>query len=152
MTIKKAFVELVEFLEANENKKVSTIMDTVRAMCEGKVQANTSIKDKDGNVVAIFCYYHKQWELVSETEYGKKASSATGLNTMCKVGTSLWTKQQRDARKASADILAKVAKGDVSINDIADLQNSIEADRVVIDTTNMPIGYTAEEIEARFAN
>ena len=112
MAIKKDFQELVAFLEANQNKKVQTILEQVLAMCS---QQNTVTfkKDEEGNVIEIFCYYHKRWESLAEHEYGKKASNkATGLNTMCKEGTRLWTKQQTTAKKAREQLLMRVAAGE----------------------------------------
>lgn len=112
MAIKKDFQVIVEFLEANQNKKVATIIEQLREMCS---QANTVAfkKDEDGNVTEVFCYYHKVWEKVSEHEYGKKASNkATGLNTMCKKGLNQWTKQQSTAKKAKEQLLARVASGE----------------------------------------
>lgn len=145
MTIKKAFVELIDFLEANENKKVSTIIEEAKLMCTSKTAQTTSIKDANDNVIAIFCYYHKQWELVDEVEYGSKASSATGLNSMCKVGTSLWTKAQRTAKQENADLLTKVGSGEVAVEDIAAEQAAIEHRRTTIDETNKPAGFESEQ-------
>lgn len=145
MTIKKAYVELVELLEANKGKKVSTILDDIIELCSSKTQGSTVIRDAEGNVIAIFCYYHKQWELLSSTPYGAKASSATGFNTMCKVGTSKWTKQQRLAKQANANILTDVAKGTIEPSDIVTLQADIEHNRKVIDQTDMPEGFASED-------
>ena len=112
MAIKKDYQLIVEFLEANQNKKVATILEQLREMCS---QSNTVTfkKDDEGNVTEVFCYYHKRWELVSEHEYGKKASNkATGLNTMCKVGYNQWTKQQSVAKKAKEQLLSRLANGE----------------------------------------
>lgn len=112
MAIKKDFQAIVEFLEANQNKKVASILEQLRDMCSAQ-NTVTFKKDADGNVTEVFCYYHKRWELVSEHEYGKKASNkATGLNTMCKVGLNQWTKQQSVAKKAKEQLLARVAAGE----------------------------------------
>lgn len=114
MAIKKDYVELVNFLETNKNKKVETILDLVREMCSQKVET-TFKKDENGNVTHVYCYYHKVWEDVSQVEYGKKASNkATGLNTMCKVGLNQWSKQQRVAQKEKNELLEKMAKGEVT--------------------------------------
>ena len=130
MAIKKDYQLIVEFLEANQNKKVATILEQLREMCS---QQNTVTfkKDADGNVTEVFCYYHKRWELVSEHEYGKKASNkATGLNTMCKVGYNQWTKQQAAAKKAKEQLLARVAAGEEL--DIGAELELIEAQRQLI--------------------
>lgn len=147
MAIKKAFEEIVALLENHKGSKVSSIMDQVYLLCEAKKIDSTHLCDKDGNIVAIFCYYHKQWELVSETPYGSKANSATKLNTMCKVGTSKWTKAQRDAAKAKAQMLEDVASGKVAPSDIVKLSEDIEAQRKTIDMTDAPKGYTLEEVQ-----
>lgn len=145
MNIKKPYVEVVEFIMANENKKVSSIIGEILLMCESKKQDSTVIKDSDGNIIAIFCWYHKQWELVKDVPYGAKANSTTGLNTMCKVGVSKWTKAQRDAKQALAELLTKVGKGEVEPTDIVKLQQDIEAKRLTIDETDKPIGFASEE-------
>ena len=126
---KKVFVELVELLEANANKKISTIMPQVMELVSSKVMAKTFVLDKDGEVFAIFCYYHKQWELVASTPYGKKASTATGLNSMCKAGTSSWTRQQRQAKMAKATLLDLVATGKVEPSTLPDKLALIEEAR-----------------------
>ena len=132
MAIKKDFQLIVEFLETNQNKKVATILEQLREMCS---QRNTVTfkKDAEGNVTEVFCYYHKRWELVSEHEYGKKASNkATGLNTMCKAGYNQWTKQQSAAKKAKEQLLARVAAGEEL--DIGVELELIEAQRQAIIT------------------
>lgn len=148
MSIKKSYVKLVELLEANKDKKVSSILEEVYSIAESKKQSSTSIVDSEGNVIAIYCYYHKQWELISETPYGSKANSKTGYNTMCKCGTSLWTKAQRDAKNAKAQLLEDVSSGKIQPSDILKLQDDIEAKRKTIDTTDMPKGHTLEEVES----
>ena len=145
MSIKKPYVELIEFLTANENKKVSTILEQVREMCESQKSTSTVLRDKDDNIIAIFCYYHKQWELVKDIPYGKKANTQTGLNTMCKVGVSKWTKAQKVAKDSKEELLEKVSIGEIEIGDIQKHQRDIEVQRVTIDTTDMPIGYSSEQ-------
>lgn len=132
VVIKKDFQELIAFLEANEKKSVKTILEQVREMCSAKAQV-TFKKDADGNVTHVFCYYHKVWEDVTVHEYGKKASNkATGLNTMCKVGLNQWTKQQREAKKAKDELLAKVASGEVPAERLTAELELIEAKRNAI--------------------
>lgn len=136
--IKKAYVEIVALLEANSNKKVSSVMPQILELVTksknsgGSETGKTFARDDEGNVVAIFCYYHKQWELVANVPYGKKASTASGLNTMCKEGVSAWTKQNREASKAKEELLAKVSIGEVKPEDIAEAQAEIDEQRKVI--------------------
>ena len=141
MTIKKQFVNLVEFLEANSNKKVSTIIDEIYAMAESKKRDTTVMKNDKGEVIAIFCYYHKQWEYLNEVEYGAKASSVSGFNTMCKIGVSKWTKAQANAKKAKEQVLDDVSNGVIDPSDIKARLEEVENERLLIDVTNMPIGY-----------
>lgn len=145
MNIKKPYVEIVEFLKTNENKKVSSIIGEILLMCESKKQDSTVIRDANEQVVAIYCWYHKQWEIVKDVPYGSKANSTSGYNTMCKVGVSKWTKSQRDAKTALANLLTQVGKGEIEPSDIVKLQQDIEAERNAIDTTDMPIGFASEE-------
>jgi len=145
MTIKKSYADIVEFLQANENKKVSSIMEEVLLMAESKKQSTTSLFNDDGSVFAIFCYYHKQWEIVEDVPYGSKANTATKLNTMCKVGNAKWTKKQRDAKNALTNLIDEVANGSIKPADIGDHKADIEHTRLTMDTTDMPIGYVDEE-------
>lgn len=145
MNIKKPYVELIELLEANKNAKVSSILEKVYLMAESKKQSNTYIKDANGRIIAIFCYYHKQWEILEHTEYGSKKGSTTGYNTMCKVGVSKWTKAQSTAKKAKEAILMGVSKGSIDPKDIINKMNDVEANRLKIDATDMPKGYASED-------
>lgn len=144
MTIKKAYQDIVTFLEANENVKVKSILDQVREMASAKVGAreggSTFIKDAQGNVVAVLDYYFKRWmPIVGEkaVEFGAKKSTSTGLNTMSKAGVSAWTKQQREARAAEADLLDKAAAGEIQPTEIAAKQAEIEEARKAIAATDL---------------
>lgn len=148
--VKKAFQPIVELLEANRDRKVSSVIDDVIALAASKARggqdAKNHIKDVEGNVVAICCYYFKRWmPLVGElaVEFGTKAGSATGLNSMCKEGVSNWSKQQRDAKKATEELLPKVASGEITAEDIPAYQADIEAIRSAIVDTEL--GFETQE-------
>ena len=115
-TIKKGFVELHKILVSNKDKKVSTIMDQLIEIMESQQRDRNHFEDEHG--LWVFCYYHKEWELVQQVEYGNKVNTATGLNSMCKVGTNQWTKQQRDFKKSKSELLNQVADGTLAIEDI----------------------------------
>ena len=137
MAIKKAYVDLIKFLEENQNSKVKTIMDGVIQLCSaksggGKGGAQTFIKNDAGEVTHIFCYYHKKWEAVADVEFGTKSTSPTGLSNMCKEGTSQWTKQFRASKKASEELLDKVSTGEIEPGDIAGIKADIETNRAQI--------------------
>lgn len=127
--VKKCYEEIAELLESSRNKKVNTIMPQLLELMKKKNNAsglaNTFIKDKDGNPVAIFCYYHKRFELISEVSYGSKKGTATGFNTMCKEGVSNWTKQQRIKKQSEAGLLTKIVSNELTTEEIPDAQTEI---------------------------
>lgn len=156
MNVKKQFADIIAVLEANPNKKVSSVMDEILALCSkksnGGSNGSTLYKNADGKVVAVFCYYHKKWELVADCEYGSKANTASGLNTMCKEGVSNWTKQQRLSKQAKAELLDKVAKGEVVVDNItAELERIDESTKAVVDREDGHGFATIEDLEALFA-
>ncbi|MEE8598408.1 MAG: hypothetical protein V3S69_02650 [Dehalococcoidales bacterium] len=149
-SVKKAFQPLIAFLQeaADAGKKVSSILEDAVAMCAPKQGggglASNVKKDDDGNVTHVMCYYHKMWEPVvgdEAVEYGSKANSASGLNSMCKEGTSQWTKQQRVAKKANEGLLVQVTEGTLLPEGIAGAQVEIEAARGAIVPREDGIGY-----------
>mgnify|MGYP003655829227 CR=1 FL=1 len=131
-TIKKDFVALIAFLEANKNKNVKTILEEAKLMCTKKTNDKTFELDEDGNVVRVYCYYHKCWEDVSIYTYGPKKNTASGLNTMCKEGVSQWTKQQRVAKQSKEALLTKLGTGELTVDDLPTEQALIEEVRVSI--------------------
>lgn len=153
MTIKKQFEELYALLEANKSKKVSTIMPEIIALMSSKSGGSdigkTFLKDDNGEVYAVFCYYHKKWELTSVAEYGTKTNTATGLNTMCKEGVSSWSKQQRAYKKRNEDLLQLIAIGELSSEDLPALLEQAELARKAIEVRNDEHGFdTVEQLTA----
>lgn len=140
MSIKKNYVELWTYLNKNKDKKVSELLSDIEIIVTSKKNNITIAYDDKGKAYAIFCYYHKQWELLSDVEYGKKASSKSGFNTMCKVGTNLWTKQQSTAKNAKAKLLSDVATSKVKPSDLPIRLNEIEDARNAISSKDMPKG------------
>jgi len=149
--IKKVYAEVVSFLEANKNKKVDTILADVIEMCAKRSAGGSegsTVHKVDGEVVAVYCYYHKQWELVAKVPYGKKANTSTGLNTMCKEGVSNWTKQQRLAKEAKAKLLEQVASGEVEASELTEKMAEIEESRkAIIGISGELASYCADSIE-----
>lgn len=134
-TIKVQYKEVIAFLEANKGKKVASILDEVKTLCEAKKggsNGQTFIRDEAGNVTKVFCYYHKKWEDISTVEFGVKKNTATGLNTMCKEGVSNWTKQQRIAKQEEAKLLDKLISGELSQEDLAAAREQIDFQRQTI--------------------
>ena len=123
-------------------------------MCSAKTSrgggASSFIKAADGAVVAILDYYFKRWmPLVGDdaVEFGAKKNTATGYNTMSKEGVSHWTKQQRVAKQANAELLTRVASGEIKPDQIADEQARIEAARTTPAETELGFA-TKEEVVA----
>lgn len=151
--VKKAFQPIVDLIEnaiANDSKvKASSLLADIIALAAAKVSTgvgSTILKSTDGTVVAVRCYYFKRWmPLVGDkaVEFGKKANTATGLNTMCKEGSSHWTKQQRDAEAANKALMTKVISKEITPDDIPALQAQIEETRKLIVPTEL--GFATEE-------
>lgn len=153
MTVKKSYLELVTFLEENKNKKVASILDEIYKLTKQSHKAKTFLTNDKGEVYAIFCYYHKQWELIDDVPYGVKASSTTGFNTMCKVGTSEWTKQNNAAKQVGSTILTMLEQGDIQADEIAETKERLIDATKQINTANMPVGYqTEEDVEQAYLN
>jgi len=138
MAIKKAYTQIIDFLQDNAQATVSDVLDAVIEMASAKTgnggggKPSMFHKDEQGVVDGIFCYYHKLWMDPAVAEFGVKASSPTGYNNMCKDGVSKWTKQQRDAKKAESALLQRIASGELSVDDLANEQAAIEEARTEI--------------------
>ena len=136
MNIKKQYEELFALLQANQNRKVSAIMPDLLILMQAKSGGSdigkTFLKNEDGSTYAVYCYYHKRWELVEQVGYGLKANTATGLNTMCKEGVSNWAKQQRTYKKAKDQLLEQVADQTISVDDLPGLLHELDEARKAI--------------------
>jgi hypothetical protein len=133
MTIKKAFNPIFDLLTANPDALVKDLLPQLTIlMSSSNAVGQTSYKDEQGNVIAIYCYYHKKWELIANHEYGVKVGSSTGLNTMCKLGVSEWTKQQRKAKQAGELLLKGLTDGTIQVSDLTLKQAEIEESRTSI--------------------
>lgn len=119
------FAQAIEAMKAGKVKKSiieeangfynEALFLTASKKSNGSGSSSTAYFDPETReLVAVFCYYHKRWELVSSIEYGKKAGTKTGLNTMCKEGTSAWTKANRKLQKAKDELTQKLLKNELS--------------------------------------
>ena len=146
--IKKAFVEIVDLLQENKDLKVNKVLDRVLELASTNRSAagSTYIMNTVGEPVAILCYYFKRWmPLVGEqqVEFSVKKNTSTGLNSMCKEGNSLWTKQQRVAKQKTSDLLNLVAEGTIKYDSVRDEQAKIESARKEIEATEL--GFETKE-------
>lgn len=154
MAIKKAFEGIVDILENNLDKKVKNVLPEITALCEAKKggsgAAGTFLKNDGGTVVAILCYYYKRWMVVNEVEFGPKANSSTGYNSMCKEGVRHWTKQNNAAKKAAGDLLTQVKAGTLAVENIAAEEKTIAENRAKIEATDLGFE-TKEQVIAHLA-
>lgn len=122
--IKKSYVEIINFLEANKNKKVDTILDQLKSMCETKVTTKTFRTDEDGNTTEIFCWYFKEWMPVEE--FAPKKNTASGYNQMCRNGVRVWTKKQRDSEKLKLSLHEQHVTGEITLDELQDKLAKVE--------------------------
>lgn len=137
MATKKVFQPLMSLFAANQTATVADLMPQITELTSAKVgggggKATTFHRLADGTIGAVMCYYFKQWMDPRLVDFGAKAGSATGLNSMCKVGLSAWTKQQSAFKKAKEALLNEVAAGNVKPEEIADRLAELEAERDAI--------------------
>lgn len=154
-TIKKAYQAIITVLsaavEANPEATIASVIDHVTDLASAKTgagggKATAFHRDENGEVVAIKCYYHKLWMDPRVVEFGKKATSPTGMNNMCKDGVSKWTKQQRDIKQEEAGLLGRVTAGELAIEDIPAEQERIQADAKLVTPREDEYGFeTLEE-------
>jgi len=138
MNIKSEYQAIISFLQANQSKKVATILGDVIEMASKKKIDQSFYKDASGQTVAMKCYYFKVWFKLDEVEWSPKANTASGYNQLCKAGLSAWTKQQRVAEQARTNLLSEVTKGDLLPQDIPAREVEIEAARKSINMTLVP--------------
>lgn len=136
-TIKKAYREIVQFLEDNSDSQVADVLEQIIELASAKTasgggRASVFVRNTNSAVIAIKCYYHKLWMDPRVVEFGKKANSVTGLSSLCKDGVQKWTKQQRDSKQAQATLLTRVADGEVLPENIAEEQEVIRQAQVAI--------------------
>lgn len=136
-TIKKAYGPIVELLQANPNAKVKDVLPEVLELATAKNggggKPSTHHMNEKGEVVAVRCYYHKLWMDPRIAEFGKKANTPTKLNTMCKDGANKYSQQQRTMKNSSQEMLDKLHKGEMKVEQIPEEQARIaeEAQKIV---------------------
>ncbi len=142
---KKVFKDLVSFLEVNKDKMIKNILPEIYNLTHSKicrVEGDSFIKDKSGKLVAAMCFYYRQWMIVTgenAVEFGLKAKTKTGFNTMCKAGLELWLKQQKTAKQATKQIVVDIKADVLAIKDISKREDEIELARTFV--AKPKIGY-----------
>lgn len=151
--VKKAFQPIINLLQANLDEKVSDVIEQVIELTAAKSRAGgaqTFHRDEDGNVVAIFDYYFKKWMPLSHIEFGKKANSASGYNTMCKEGVSNWTKQQREFKSGQTQLLEELMESAITQEEAQERNAALEEakNRIVPHSTGIGFETLEECLEA----
>lgn len=159
ITIKKDMQDLYNHLQTLENKKLTPkVLEEIAATYLATKNSNgsgsrTTAYYVNRDLVAVFCYYHKRWELVNSIEYGNKAGTKTGLNTMCKEGVSAWTKSNRQKTKAKDDLLASYTKGDIDSDAFKTALQALDEPAVIEPHSDEEHSFgTIEELEQYLAN
>ena len=131
--IKQQYVSIIEFLQANQDKKVKTILPELIEQCGVQRTRNSDVTLYDGDMlIAVFCGYHKKWELVSEIEYGIKAGTKTGLNSLCKEGNKHQAAQSRKYSEEAAKLADAMMNGELSIEDAKEEKKKLEEAKVAV--------------------
>lgn len=113
MAIKKVFQPLMTLLAANMGATVESIYAEAEKLVSAKVgggggKATNFHRLEDGTIAAVFDYAFKKWVDPRLVEFGPKAGTPTGLNTMCKAGVSAWTKAQTEFKKGKDAVVAEL--------------------------------------------
>lgn len=148
MAIKKAYEDLVNFLNENQDKKVKSILPNVLEMCSAKGaggSATTFVRDDNGKVAAIRCSYYGKWMPLSHVSFGKKAGSASGFNSMSTEGTNNYSKQQRQYKQAKEALLDQVASGDLPAEQVSAELAKLEEARTAVIPRKDGIGFETSE-------
>lgn len=165
-TIKKDFQPVMDLFSnvlavLAQNKVKKSVIEQCTALYNDAVDltanrnsngsgSKTTAYYQNGKLVAVFCYYHKQWELVEHIEYGNKSGTKTGLNTMCKEGVSAWTKANRKRQKTQDEVVKQLLKGEIT-NEEA--QAFMDAEQVIEPHSNEDHSFaTISELEAYLNN
>ena len=95
MTIKTTFKPIVEFLNANANKKVRDILDEATAIMSAKGRSSRPSVLRDGeNVIAYYCAFFNAYiaptDANGQSTFTPKASTASGVNSYSKAGQNAW--------------------------------------------------------------
>lgn len=122
--IKKVFVELVNFLEENKNKKVDTILPQIIEMCETKVTTKTFRTNEQGETTEILCWYFKEWMPVEE--FAPKKNTASGYNQMCRAGVRAWTKKQRESEKLKLKLHTQHMNNEITLQELQEKLEKVE--------------------------
>lgn len=130
MTIKKAFQSVIAFLESNKDARVSKVLDQVKEMCSAKQGGGTTARSfyKVGEaVVAARCGFFELWFDPTVVEFGKKAGTASGLNSMCKLGVNEWTSRNNAHKKGREEAFSQFTDNKITAEEFQTKLREIDA-------------------------
>lgn len=153
MSIKKVFQSVIAFLEANKDARVSKVLPEIMEMCSAKQGGGTTARSfyKQGEeLVAARCGFFEKWFDPAVVEFGKKAGTASGLNSMCKLGVNEWTARNNAHKKGRDAAFADFTAGKLSADDfqakLREVDSARDAEKVLPEGV---VGYdTLEELLA----
>ena len=152
MKIKKAYTAIVELLEANKDATVASVLDQVKELAAAKVgtggggKASTFHRDDEtGQVLAVFDYYFKKWMSPLVVSFGAKATSASGLNNMCKEGVSNWTAARRKLDQVNKELLPQLMSGEITPAEAEQIKATAEAEAAEIKPHSEGYGFDSLE-------
>lgn len=141
--VKKAFQNIVSFLEANKTKKVSEVLENIYSLSSaknGSSKGTTYLADDKNTIVAIHCWYFKRWmPLIGSklVKFGQKKGTSTGFNTMSLKGSSLWSKQNSAFKKDTTALLDQLTAKTLKVEDIPAAKEKIKLAKDKIEFTEL---------------
>lgn len=137
MAIKKVFLPILAILESAMTSTVAEVIEQVRAVASAKVgggggKATNFHRNEAGDIVAIKCYAFDKWMDPRVVDFGKKANTPTGYNTMCKAGVAVWTQAQSAFKKGKEAVVAQLLAGEIDNTAAQEQIEALEATRVSV--------------------
>jgi len=125
-----------------DSKDKQLLIDSINNLVKSKSTKSSTSVIVDGTVRAIYCYYHKEWEIPAVIPYGIKQSSTTLLNTMCKFGNNTWTKVNSLCKQVDSLLLDDIQSGKLLIENLsqAKLQKIEYIKSSWFDSSKLPSG------------
>jgi hypothetical protein len=149
--VRKTFVPMIDFLNANANKRVSTLLPTLLEMASSRTAQNDHVfyDAITGEVYAVLCYYHQKYEIVGtekgQADYGNKAGSVTGLNNQCKEGTNAYSKRNREYKAANTELMNQLLSGKLTGEEGPAQKAAIDAAFLVVIPREDKVGFASKD-------
>jgi len=155
---------VVAVLQADgvDEATIAKIVEMKTTVSRGATAADVVIKDDEGNVLFIFCSYHKLWEPLTGTiaaldeegnETGEmidadnfgKAKTAYGYTRTCKEGAKSQNGGARELRKQKDDITKNWLAGELDEDEAKAALSELEALDSSVTAREDGIGFASKE-------